>query len=466
MNDVAVLTSTGKPLMPTNRARARQLLKKERAVIESYRPVFTIRLLDREDGDVQEVELKVDTGYKYIGISVCSGKHEYIHHEYELYTDEPERHRTRCALRRARRNRKTRYRKSRFLNRKGRMCKDGFVSSLRNKRDRHVDLVKAFCRVLPVTDAYIELGQFDTQVLKAVEEGKPLPQGEDYQHGEQYGFATLREAVFTRDGHACACCGRTPWDNGAILHVHHIGFWKQDRTNRMANLMTVCEKCHTAKDHKQGGKLYGLEPKLKEFRGATFMTIIRYSMLEKMKEACPQVRFHATYGAATKLARKKYHVGKSHAGDAYAMGTLHPKHRGKARYFRKRRRNDRILEIFYDATYTDIRTGKKVKAAQLGCSRTKRSIPRDNPGNERIYRGKKCSNGGRHIRKERPPIQPGSMVRCNGELAVVKGAHRRGDGKWSIEFTEPLSNGKKSSMLHLLSVVRKAYKTGWEEVPT
>ncbi|MBR5951336.1 MAG: HNH endonuclease, partial [Actinomycetaceae bacterium] len=43
---------------------------------------------------------------------------------------------------------------------------------------------------------------------------------------------------------------------------HHVGFWKGDHTDRLSNLMTVCTKCHTAKNHKKGGKLFGLVPKL------------------------------------------------------------------------------------------------------------------------------------------------------------------------------------------------------------
>lgn len=33
---------------------------------------------------------------------------------------------------------------------------------------------------MPVTDITLEMGNFDTRVLKAREEGKPLPQGVDY----------------------------------------------------------------------------------------------------------------------------------------------------------------------------------------------------------------------------------------------------------------------------------------------
>ena len=52
---VAVISSSGIPLMPTNEYRARRLLKSGRAEIRKYRP-FTIRLLDREDGATQKIE--------------------------------------------------------------------------------------------------------------------------------------------------------------------------------------------------------------------------------------------------------------------------------------------------------------------------------------------------------------------------------------------------------------------------
>ena len=74
---------------------------------------------------------------------------------------------------------------------------------------------------MPITSIMMEMGQFDIQVLKAVEEGTPIPERKDYQQWERYGIATLREAVFTRDGYTCQCCGRNIED-GAVLHVHNI----------------------------------------------------------------------------------------------------------------------------------------------------------------------------------------------------------------------------------------------------
>lgn len=391
---VAVISASGKKLMPTTERKARILLKKGRAEIYAYRPIFTIRLLDREDGYTQPVEYCCDTGYKHIGISIKSEKREYVNEQRDLFADETERHNDRRKYRASRRNRKTRYRKARFSNRKGLISKEGFAPSIRNKRDQHIMLYLGYCRVIPITDATFELGQFDTQVLKAVEEGNPLPEGTDYQQGESYGYATLREAVFARDNYTCICCGKSAIKDGIILKLHHIGYRLGDRSNRMSNLGTVCNNCHTAKNHKPGGKLYNLKPKLKSFKGASFMTSVKYSMIKHTRAATPDVAVYITYGAKTKLKLKEQGIEKTHSNDAYAMGEFHPKRRAEFTHYKKVRRNNRILSKFYDAKYIDIRDGKKKSGSQLGCNRTDRSMPRNNPQNERIYRG-----GGKSIKR-------------------------------------------------------------------
>ena len=430
MNDVAVISASGKKLMPTSRYRARHLLKSGKAKIHKYQPIFTIELTEREDGDTQPIEVKMDTGYQHIGVSVCSEKHEYLSRQYDLLPNEVEKHNDCRKYRRTRRNRK-RYRKPRFNNRKGMICEDGFTPSIRNKRDRHIDILKAIAEVIPITKMTIEMGNFDTQVLKAVEEGNPLPEGTDYQYGERYGFSTLREAVFSRDKYTCQVCGK----NGGIMSVHHIGFWKGDRTNRMANLLTVCEKCHTSKNHKEGGKLYGLEPKLKNFKGATFMTMVRWNMLKKIKELFTDIEINITYGAMTKLQRKDLTLEKSHVNDAYAMGDFHPKHKAHFERYKKLRRNNRVLERFYDAQYIDDRDNKNKKGSAIGCNRTKRNIPRNNPQNERPHRKEKVSNGRRSIRKQRYEIQPRTLLSTPYGVMYAKGVHNKGA---SVQ----LSNGK------------------------
>ena len=287
---IAVVSNTGKPLMPTSAYRARKLLKKGRAVIYRYRPYFTIQLLDWEDGEVQEIEYKSDTGSQHVGISVCTEKKELLSEQRDLPAMEAEHHNDRRKNRRTRRNHK-RYRKPRFDNRAKNPAgghEKWFAPSVRHKLEIQARLFREFCRVVPVTRAVFEMGKFDSQVLKAVLSGKPLPEGEDYQKGEQYGTDTLRAAVFLRDNHTCQFCKRTIKD-GAFLHVHHVGYWKGDRTNRPANLATACEQCHTPANHGKHGILYGKEPEFQSLKDASYMTIVRWTMLEELKEAAPGV---------------------------------------------------------------------------------------------------------------------------------------------------------------------------------
>ena len=61
---VFVISTNGKPLMPTTEYRARKLLKSGKAVIFSHRP-FTIKLTRTISENVQPIEYCCDTGYKH-----------------------------------------------------------------------------------------------------------------------------------------------------------------------------------------------------------------------------------------------------------------------------------------------------------------------------------------------------------------------------------------------------------------
>lgn len=449
---VFVVDKNGVPLMPTCSPKARKLLKVGRAKIFKRRP-FTIQLLDRDGGDTQPVEYCCDTGYQHMGVSIKSEKQEFVAIQFDLLQGETERLRDRATYRRQRRNR-LRYRKVRFNNRKNQISKDGFPPSIRNRRDTHIRIFQSYAAVCPITSATFEMGQFDTQALKAIQEGQPLPKGNDYSHGERYGIETLREAVFTRDGHCCVLCGRSGPKNEAMLHVHHVGFWKGDRTNRLSNLATICERCHTAKNHQPKGKLYGWEPKLKNMADATYMTAVRFDMFRRLKECAPHIEWHMSYGAKTKLTRKELGLEKSHINDAYALGQFHPAIRSEPRRYRKRRRNNRSLEKFYDAKLIDVRTGEKVSGKDLGCNRTKRSIPRNNPENLRMYRGPKITIGHRNIRRQRYQIQPGDRIYINGKWATASGTHNHG--------TRVMLAGKSIAISKIAKIV---HANGWEAIP-
>lgn len=422
---VFVVNKQGQPLMPTTRVgKVRHLLKSGKAVIYKRDP-FTIQLQYDTTNYTQPLELCVDTGYLYVGCSVKSEKKEYLSEQRDLLSDEKQQHDDRSKYRRSRRNRK-RYRAPRFDNRKATKKKGWIAPSLKNKADRHIDIVKNICAVSPAQEVYLEMGQFDTQVLQAIEEGKPIPEGLDYQHGPRYGFDTLREAVFQRDGYKCIFCGRGI-DKGAILHTHHAYYWDDRHADRLDELATCCEKCHTPKNHEKGGKLWGYNKEMKSFSGAAFMNTVKWYIYHQLKEILPDKNIHITYGSVTKRTRLDLGLEKSHVNDAYAMGKYHPEERADFSHYKKRRRNNRVLEKFYDAKYIDIRDGKKRKGKELGCERIKRRESRRSDKNLRIFHGKKTSKGHRSIRRRRYTIQPGTILLYENQYVVSKGTQHYGE---------------------------------------
>ncbi len=423
---VYVISKDGERLMPTTRlGHVRHLLKEKKAHIVGRKP-FTIQLDYESTAYTQDIELCVDTGAQHIGVSVKSESKEYDSIQFDLLPDEKERHDDCLKYRHTRRNRK-RYRKARFDNRKRHAEVKWLAPSLANKADRHIDIIKNFVSVAPITDVYTEMGQFDIQVLAAVQEGKPIPEGLDYQYGPQYGIDTLREGVFQRDKYTCRFCGRSalnPKDR-AILHVHHAYFWRGQHGDRLEELATCCEKCHTTANHQKGGKLWGFDEKLPRYVGAAFMNSVKWYIWEILKRDLP-CDVHMTYGAVTKRSRLSLGLEKSHTNDAYAMGTFHQAIRADSIVLRKRRRNNRILEKFYDAKVIDRRTGKKVSGKDLGCERTKRKEPRVSEKSLRQFREQKVKRGYRSIRKQRYEIQPDDLLIYNGQTLHAKGVHSKG----------------------------------------
>ena len=422
MQDVFVIALDGTKLMPTNRAKARIFLKKGKAIIYKHTP-FTIKLTYESEKNVQPIEFCEDTGAQHIGVSIKSEKHEYVHAQYDHLKNETKKHNDQRMYRRTRRNRK-RYRKPRFENRK--KPKEWLAPTVEHKKDNHIRIFNMFYEVCPITTAIFETGQFDPAALQAMEETGEILQGRDYQRGKKYGLANLREAVFTRDNYHCRICGKGVED-GVILHAHHIRYRSQGGTDRINNLLTVCSRCHTPKNHKPGGKLYGLQPVTGTYKDATFMNTVRWFIIDEIRELYPDIEVKNTYGAYTKASRRELgQLQKTHANDAYAMGEYHPKHRHPEEIYQKKRRNNRILSKFYDAKYVDIRDGIVKKAAELGCNRTKRSDSRNNANNLRIYRGKKKVFGKTAVRTRRYSIQPGDIVKYKNITTISKGVHSSG----------------------------------------
>ena len=308
MQVVYVLNKDGLPLMPTHRlGKVRHLLKEGRAKIIKRNP-FTIQLNYECKNCTQNITLGVDAGSKHIGLSASTAKDELYCSDIELRNDIVELLSSRRESRITRRGR-LRYRPARFNNRVASKKEGWLAPSIRQKIDSHLKVIEEAYKILPINKIRIEVASFDTQLLKAQEEGKTIS-GTDYQHGEMFGWNT-REYVLFRDDHECQCChGKS---NDKILEVHHIESRKTggDAPN---NLITLCSTCHK--------KIHNGEIGLKIKRGtkyndAAFMGIMRWSLYSKLKEEYPNVEL--TYGYITKNERIKHGLTKEHYNDAYCI---------------------------------------------------------------------------------------------------------------------------------------------------
>lgn len=300
---VYVLNKDGQPLMPTkNHAKVRVLLKAGKAKVVKKFP-FVIQLMYESTKYTQEVVLGVDAGSKHIGLSATAKDKVLYEADVELRNDIVDLLSTRRQNRRTRRNRKTRYRKARFDNRKR---KTGWLApSIQNKVDTHLTVVRKVCEILPVSKIIAEVASFDIQKIK-----NPEISGTEYQQGEQLNFWNVREYVLFRDGHTCQCCkGKT---KDKILNVHHIESRKTGG-NAPNNLITLCETCHTA-HHKGTVKLPKAIKRGMTFKDATFMGIMRWAFYNRLRETYPDVSL--TYGYITKNIRIENSLPKEHYMDA------------------------------------------------------------------------------------------------------------------------------------------------------
>ena len=156
---VFVLDRKKKPLMPCSEKRARLLLNRGRARVHKMYP-FTIRLIDRETGQLQPLQLKLDPGSKQTGIAIVREadvtanvvalielKHRGTAIRKAL--------KQRSDFRRRRRSANLRYHAPRFDNR--RKCEGWLAPSLQHRGDTIMATVNRLRAVVPITTIVQEL---------------------------------------------------------------------------------------------------------------------------------------------------------------------------------------------------------------------------------------------------------------------------------------------------------------------
>ena len=308
---VYVLKQNGQPFMPTERfGKVHRLLKEGKAKVVRREP-FTIRLLYEPETDVvQECYCGVDTGSKHVGVAVVGNDKVLYQSQTELRSDIKGKMYRRRISRCNRRNRKTRYRKPRFLNRRNSIKKDRLPPSVKHKVQAHIDEVEFCKKILPVSDLILEVSQFDTALMKNPSLMNEKVKHCGYQQGFNYGYSSRREAVLHRDNYTCQCCGK----KNCRLEIHHIKFKSNGGTDDEENLITLCKECHDGV-HTGTVELNKKPKKSKGLKHATHMSIIRSRLFREYPNAIE------TFGFVTAENRNHLKLEKDHYIDACVIAS-------------------------------------------------------------------------------------------------------------------------------------------------
>ena len=289
--------------MPCSQRKARLLLKSNKAKIYKYNP-FTIQLCHATGEAIQQCNLGIDSGAKNVGFAITNQNKVLIKGEIELRQDVKENLTTRKTLRRSRRNRKKRYRKCRFLNRKR---KEGWLPpSIQSRTDNQINWINKFKSLLPNCNVIIEVGKFDTARMI-----NPNIEGEQYQQGNLYNYENIKAYLIARENNKCQICGKEY--DGQGWHLHHIKQRKDGGSDRPDNLALVHQQCH--KDFHKGKLSKFKFKKCKEYKETTFMNILRQQIFKRLN--CK-----ITYGSYTKIDRNKLNLEKTHFNDAIAISDI------------------------------------------------------------------------------------------------------------------------------------------------
>ncbi|NEO38252.1 MAG: HNH endonuclease [Moorea sp. SIOASIH] len=315
---VFVLNKNRQPLDPCKPARARILLSTGKAKVYRRYP-FTIILTEEiKDPVTHEHQLKIDPVAKTSGLAIVQGTRliwgaELTHRGFQIRVALNYRRQ----LRRSRRNRKTRYRKPRFLNRT--RPKGWLAPSLISRVQNILTWVKKLIRFCPVTGISQELVRFDTQKLQ-----NPEISGIEYQQGTLYGYE-LREYLLEKWNRQCVYCGVT----GTQLEIEHIKPKSKGGSNRVSNLAIACRPCNQAKSNQDIELFLSKKPSLlkrilcqakRPLADAASVNTTRWKLYHVLKSIGLPVEVGS--GGLTKFNRCRQSLPKTHWLDAANVGKV------------------------------------------------------------------------------------------------------------------------------------------------
>ena len=313
---VFVLDKSKKPLDMITNAEARILIKKKLAVIHKVYP-FTIRLRDNSCGSQDKAyTVKLDPGSRHTGIAIVDDKNSVvmlaeIEHRGHVIKKNMD---SRRAVRNSRRQRKTRYRPARFLNRA--KPKDWLAPSVKSRADNVINFIKKYKKLINIDKVMIENVSFDTAQMSSTTK----LYGAKYQQGPLY-QQKLRSFIFSRSNGKCVYCG------APAQEIDHVVPRSSGGTDSTYNLVASCKACNQKKSNKtlkEFGKLVGKNfSKITPKKLPKDAAIVQSSRNYMIREITKLVSDTTTYDSwLTKYNRDELSLPKEHYYDALSVGEV------------------------------------------------------------------------------------------------------------------------------------------------
>ena len=311
---VIVIDKRRQPCNTISAAYARILLFNKQAVIHKRFP-FTIRL--RNDNAVlkdKNYTIKLDPGSRTTGVAITDNQDQVVmlaeieHRGYTIKRNLD----SRRAVRRFRRQRKTRYRAARFLNK---IKPEGWLApSIKSRADNVINFIKKYKKLMNINKVMIENVIFDLAQMSS----DNYLIGTDYQQGPLYD-TNLRDFIFSKTKGRCSYCG------AKAEEIDHVIPRAKGGTNSTYNLIPACRSCNEKKSNlslKEFGKLMNrdfskLEPK-KLPKDAAIVQSARNYMIKEISKLIPDTTTHDAW--ITKYNRDQLGLPKQHYYDALSVG--------------------------------------------------------------------------------------------------------------------------------------------------
>ena len=313
---VLVVDKRKRPCNTVSNAYARMLLFKKQAVIHKRFP-FTIRL--KNDNAVlkdKAYTVKIDPGSKHTGVAITDDKDSVVmlaeleHRGHIIKRNLGKRR----AVRNSRRQRKTRYRPARFLNRT--KPKGWLAPSVRSRADNVINFIKKYKKFLNINKVMIENVSFGVAQMSS----NTKLWGNAYQQGPLY-QNKLRSFIFNRSNNKCVYCG------AKATEIDHIIPRAKGGTNSTYNLVASCRACNQMKSNltlKAFGKMMNkdysrLEPK-KLPKDAAIVQSSRNYMVKEITKLVSDTTTHDAW--MTQYNRDQLGLPKQHYYDALSVGEV------------------------------------------------------------------------------------------------------------------------------------------------